>query len=66
MTTRNRDVVNAQIALMTSSKFEGVLALTWTDDVDDARSVLLLVETFKNKVITIGPFIIYKVVGPVT
>jgi len=51
---------------MTSSKLEGVLALTWTDDVDDARSVLLLVETLKNKVITIGPFIIYKVVGPVT
>ena len=62
MTPRNRDIIDAEITLVSTTKFEHGLVIGGLYNVDDSACVLLLTETFKHKVISCGFLILYKVV----
>lgn len=48
---------------MTSSKLEAVLLVVRSDDVNDSRSVLLLVETLQDKEVALRSFVVHQIVG---
>ena len=48
---------------MTSTQLEAVLLVSRSDDVNDSRSVLLLIQTLQDQVVTLWSFVLHQVVG---
>lgn len=64
MATTNRDVVDTEITLVSSSKLEYLLLGRRSNYVDNTRVVLLLVETLEHKVISLLLLVLDQVVVP--
>lgn len=63
---RDRDVIDPQVTLMASSKFEHIFLRAWSDDVDDPVVVLLLTQTFKHEIIANWLLILNQIVSSTT
>ena len=62
MAARNGDVVDSEITFVTTSQFENILLWSGSDNMDDPRGVLFLVERLEHHVITGLLFVLYKFV----
>ena len=58
----NRNIIDAQIALMAAPELEDCLVGSGADDVNDARCVLFLGETLQHHVIALGLIVLNQVV----
>lgn len=58
----NRDVVNSEVALMATAKLEDISLRGGLDNMDDPRSVLLLVKRFEHHVVACLFFVLHELV----
>ena len=63
MCPRHRYIINPQIRIMAPSHAEYVFIRIWLYNVDNAGSVLLLVEALEDHIVTAGLFVVDEVVS---
>ena len=63
MASRNRNVVDPQIRLVSTPQLKTVFLVIRPNYVDDSRGDLLLVETLEHQKVALWSFVVHQVVG---
>ncbi len=63
MASGNRDIINPEVTLMTTSEFKHILLCGRTDNINNPAVIFLLTQTFQHQVVANWFLILYKIVS---